>query len=67
MSVTIGGIAHSTLDSSTRLFTVKEYARLLYRPSGDHTNKALGIQNGFNRETIEPFNSFIYKTKKKWR
>ena len=44
--------------------TVKEYARLLYRPSGDHTNKALGILNGINRETIEPFNSFIYKTKK---
>ena len=44
--------------------TVKEYAILLYRPSGDHTNKALGILNGINIETIEPFNSFIYKKKK---
>ena len=44
--------------------TVKEYARLLYRPSGDHINKELGILNGINRETIEPFNYFIYKTKK---
>ena len=43
--------------------TVREYIRLLFKPSDDHTIKTLGILNGYGRQLHEPFNSFIYKTK----
>ena len=44
--------------------TVREYIRMMYRPIDDYTIKILGILNGYHRETAEPFNSFIYRTRK---